>query len=149
MTSTYANQLMHIVFSTKNREALISTELADRLYSFMGGIARNRRCILLAAGGMPDHVHLLVSLHPTMASAALIRDVKANSSRWLRQEIGVRTFRWQDGYGIFSVSQSNIDSVRAYIASQASHHNRKSYMDEFIRLLDRNDIKYDPKYVFD
>jgi REP element-mobilizing transposase RayT len=75
MTSTFANLVEHVVFSTKNREALIAAEIAGRLYSFIGGIARNRRCVLLAAGGMPDHIHLLVSLHPTVAPATLIRDV--------------------------------------------------------------------------
>ena len=148
MAATYSCLLVHIIFSTKQREALIRSDLAADLYSYMGGIARSKRCVLLAAGGMPDHVHLLVSLHPTVAVAAIVRDIKANSSSWVRER-GVREFAWQDGYGPFSVSKSNLETVRAYVNSQEEHHRTKTFQEEYVEFLERHGVEYDRRYVFD
>lgn len=149
MGSTFSCLFTHIIFSTKHRERLIAPESAERLYAYMGGIIREERCVLLAAGGIPDHVHLLVSLHPTVAVANLLRVLKTNSSSWAHDTLGFAEFGWQDGYGAFSVSKSAVDQVRAYIANQEEHHRRKTFEEEFIEFLDRHGVEYDPKYVFD
>src|SRR5690606_14606787 len=98
-------------------------------------------------GGSEDHVHLLVSLHPSAAPAEMVRAVKANSSRWMREAVR-RPFAWQAGYGGFSVSASNADAVRRYIRSQAEHHRTMTFQEEFLALLDRHQLAYDPRYVF-
>lgn len=118
------------------------------MYSFIGGVIRNRRCVLMAAGGMPDHVHLLVSLNPTIALADLIRDMKANSSGWLKENhVDLAGFGWQGGYGAFGVSQSNIEVVREYLGKQEEHHRKLSFREEYIRLLEKHGVEHDPRYV--
>src|SRR4051812_45462618 len=113
---------IHFVFSTKGREPLIREEWAARLYDYIGGIARAEKCLLLAAGGMPDHVHLLISLGRTIALADLMRLVKANSSKWIHETFPGQPFAWQNGYGAFAVGHDRVDVVRTYIARQAEHH---------------------------
>ena len=114
----------------------------------MGGIFRAEKCVLLAAGGMPDHVHLLASLSREITVADLVRSVKANSSRWLH-DLGRTDIWWQAGYGAFAVSYSNIPIVRAYIATQAEHHRRMTFQEEFIEFLTRHELPYDERYVWD
>lgn len=140
----------HIAFSTKERFPMIAPEWADRLYEYIGGILRANDCQLLAAGGIPDHVHLLVSLGKTTSPAEIVRLAKANSSSWINEtfSIGGR-FSWQIGYGAFSVSYSQLDRVRHYLASQATHHRTQPFGDEFLALLRRHDIAYDERYVLD
>src|SRR5262245_10288589 len=121
----------HLVFSTKYRLAQMSDELQPRLFEYIGGILRNHGCVLVAAGGMPDHVHLLVSVSRTVAAAEVVRIVKTNSSAWLHNEIRTPEFQWQQGYGAFAVSYSSIDSVKAYIASQEEHHRVRTFQEEF------------------
>ncbi len=104
--------------------------------------------MLLAPGGMEDHLHQLVSIHPTIAPADLVRDLKANSSRWLK-DVLQRDFAWQSAYAAYSVSASGLDAVRAYINSQQEHHRRRTFEEEYIALLRKNGIEYDPRYVFD
>ena len=110
---------------------------------------RNHSSKLIAAGGMPDHVHLLVSLGRTVAVADALRVVKSNSSGWLHEEIGLKEFHWQDGYGAFAVSYSNVDQVKAYLAKQADHHRRMTFQDEFRELLRRHELEWDERYVWD
>jgi REP element-mobilizing transposase RayT len=150
MPQSLAALYCHVVFSTRNREPLIDPEWEDRLYGYVGGILGNRKCLLLIAGGMPDHVHLLVSLARTWSVADLVRDVKSNSSAWIHEEIpDMRHFSWQDGYGAFSVSVSQLDAVRKYVAGQKEHHARQSYQDEFRAILKRHGVEYDERYVWD
>ena len=149
MPQSFGSLHCHIVFSTKHRRAQLAIELHPRLFEYAGGILRNRECRLVAAGGMPDHVHLLVSMSRTAAVADVVRVVKSNSSAWLSDEVGVPDFRWQEGYGAFAVSYSNVDQVQAYIANQAEHHRVTSFQDEFRELLRRHNLEWDERYVWD
>jgi putative transposase len=147
MPQSYTDMLAHIVFSTKGREPTILPAFRSKLYAYMGGIARNHKGTLLAIGGVPDHVHLLVRLHPTLAPAEFIGAVKANSTRWVRDGID-RRFTWQVGYGSFSVSRSNVDAVTRYIAGQERHHRRMRYKTEFLTLLRKHKVEYDERYIW-
>jgi len=147
MGSTLIFHVIHIIFSTKLRQPFITDAAAPRLYPYLGGIARHRQCDLLAVGGMPDHIHLLISVHPVVALADLVRDLKANSSRFMHEELAIAEFAWQTGYAAFSVSKSGVDTVRAYIGSQSEHHASRSFSDELVDFLRRNDITYDERYI--
>ncbi|MCC6675581.1 MAG: IS200/IS605 family transposase [Phycisphaerales bacterium] len=147
MGSTLCCHYLHIIFSTKGREPWISSDIAPRLYAYLGGIARARQCTIARAGGVEDHIHLLAAMHPACALADLIRDLKANSSRWMHDEARVPTFAWQTGYAAFSVSRSNIDAVSTYIDSQPDHHARRSYQDELIDFLRRHGVDFDERHL--
>lgn len=150
MPQSLTDVTIHFVFSTKNREARLDPAWADRLNEYLGGICRERGCILLQAGGMPDHIHLLVSLGRTICMADLIRDVKAGSSKWIHDTIsGQRDFQWQAGYGGFSVSRSQLETVRHYIINQAEHHAIRSFQDELRELLRKHGVEWDERYIWD
>ena len=149
MPQSFASLHCHIVFSTKHRQSLIRPEFQLRLYDYIGGILRNHSSALIAAGGMPDHVHLLLSLSRTLSIADVVRVVKSNSSAWIHDELQLPDFQWQTGYGAFAVSYSNIDAVKAYFANQESHHRAQSFQDEFRELLRRHDLEWDERYVLD
>ncbi len=141
---------LHVVFSTKHREPLITPDLAPRLYGYVGGIVCETGSVLIAAGGMPDHIHLLVSLGRQACVADLVRDVKANSSRWVHDTFPDRSrFAWQAGYGAFAVSISMVGRVRGYIANQEEHHRRRTFQDEFREFLKAHGIEWDERYVWD
>jgi REP element-mobilizing transposase RayT len=131
------------VFSTKERQKMITTPMQPKLWSYMAGIARNHDFLVLANGGVEDHVHLLIQLTPVLS---LSQAMKSNSSKWMNEH-GMR-FEWQGGYGALSVSASNLATVKRYIANQEKHHRRMTFEDEFISLLEKHGIEYDPKYVF-
>jgi REP element-mobilizing transposase RayT len=140
----------HLVFSTKNRQPLIDAELRTRLYEYIGGILRAEKLVLLAAGGMPDHVHLLVSLSRESSIAETLQLVKANSSKWIHTTFPERQhFAWQAGYGAFSVSFSSIADVKNYIARQAEHHRVRTFQDEFREFLRKHELEWDERYVWD
>lgn len=139
----------HVVFSTKNRRPQIAPDIQSRLYSYIGGIVANEKCVLVAAGGVPDHVHLLVSLRAQTSLADLLRLIKSNSSRWIHETFAEQSaFAWQDGYGAFSVSCSNVDAVKAYIADQERHHQKMSFEEEFVAFLKKHGIPYDERYLW-
>jgi putative transposase len=140
---------VHFVFSTKGREPYIREQWAARLYSYIGGIADAEKCVLLAAGGVQDHVHLLISVARTIAVADLMRVVKTNSSKWVHDTFGGSPFAWQNGYGAFAVEYGRIDTIRGYIARQAEHHAGQSFQDEYRALMTAHGIKWDEKYVWD
>jgi putative transposase len=141
---------VHVVFSTKNREPFIDRDLAPRLYGYMGGIIRKTNSVLLTAGGVEDHVHLLVSLGRQVCIADLVRDVKSNSSGWVHDTFPKRSkFAWQAGYGAFTVSVSLLDCVMAYIANQEEHHKKEVVQVEFRTLLKEHAIEWDERYVWD
>jgi REP element-mobilizing transposase RayT len=148
MAETFTNLIYHIVFSTKNRQPLLTHAHQLRLYTYIGGTIRDLGGIALAINGMEDHVHLLVKLRPDKALSDVMRDLKANTSGWMHDTFpDLKDFSWQRGYGAFTVSQSNIEKVRGYIAQQKEHHQKKSFRDEFIEFLEANDIEYDKKYL--
>jgi len=140
----------HLVFSTKHRAALIADSLAPRLYDYIGGITRSQGGCLVAAGGMPDHVHLIVSLGKQMSVADSVRDIKAGSSGWIHETFpAMNPFAWQAGYGAFAVSMSNLDRVKTYIADQAEHHRGQTFQEEFLAFLKRHQMAYDERYLWD
>jgi putative transposase len=149
MPQSFASLHCHIVFSTKHRQPLIKSDLQPRLFEYIGGILRNHATPLIAAGGMPDHVHLLVSMGRTIAVADAVRLIKSNSSGWMHEELQMPDFQWQTGYGAFAVSYSNIDAVKTYLANQEQHHRAQSFQDEFRELLRRHDLEWDERYVWD
>ena len=149
MPQSLANVLVHIVFSTKNRQPQIDVDWRLRLHEYIGGVLRNNSSALIAAGGMPDRVHLLISLGRTLSIADALRLIKTSSSGWVHDEIGFPEFQWQNGYGAFAVSYSNIEQVKAYIANQESHHRTRTFQDEFRELLTRHGLKWDERYVWD
>jgi REP element-mobilizing transposase RayT len=141
---------VHIIFSTKNREPLLTPELIAELYPYIGGVVRNIGCRLIEIGGMPDHLHLLVSLGRESCVADTVRDIKANSSRWVHEKFPQRAaFAWQAGYGAFAVSLSGVAAVRAYIQNQAEHHHLRTFQDEYREFLRRHEIEWDERYVWD
>lgn len=149
MPQSFGSLHCHIVFSTKNRQPYIEDDVQSRLFKYVGGIARNLKCPLIAAGGMPDHVHLLCSMSRTVAVADFVRAIKSNSSSWMHGDVGITEFHWQEGYGAFAVSYSNINSVKHYLANQREHHRVKSFQDEFRELLRRHELEWDERYVWD
>lgn len=146
MAHTYPNVLIHCVFSTKNRQNSIPDDLREQLPMYLVGIGKGHDLPVLCAGGTANHVHVLIALPATMPLAKAVQVLKANSSRWL-SEHGF-DFAWQEGYGAFSVSTSNLDTVRQYIQHQAEHHAKHSFEDEFVSLLRKCNVEYDPKFVF-
>jgi REP element-mobilizing transposase RayT len=146
MSHSYSQNHLHIVFSTKDRQKLIEPAMQPKLWSYMAGIGRNHGFLVLANGGTSDHIHLLIQLPPVLALAKAISVVKANSARWMNEH--ETKFAWQQGYGAFSVSASNLGTVKRYIANQERHHRKKTYEQEFEGLLRKHGIPFDPKYVF-
>jgi REP element-mobilizing transposase RayT len=150
MPGTYTNLLYHLVFSTKNRIPLISKNLQADLYAYIGGIVRGEGGKLLEIGGMPDHVHLLVKLKPSVSLSIMLNRIKAKSSKWINQEkLKLRKFGWQEGYAAFSVSESQVTKVRPYIQNQITHHRRQSFQEEFRALLVKHGIEFEERYLWD
>jgi REP element-mobilizing transposase RayT len=144
MSHTHAWVLVHCVFSTKQRANLIADP--NELCRYLTGVACAKNLVLLAAGGTANHIHLLISVPPIIPLAKAVQELKGNSSRWLRER-GV-DFAWQEGYGAFSVSQSQKQIVADYIARQPEHHRKWSFEQEFMTLLRKSGAPYDPRYIF-
>ncbi|MGA2048912.1 MAG: IS200/IS605 family transposase [Terracidiphilus sp.] len=143
MAHTYASNFIHCIFSTKERKPLIAADRRADLYAYIGGIARSEGFSLVAAGGTADHVHLLFILPATQSLAATVQKLKGSSSRWMG-----RGFSWQEGYGAFSVSPSQVSVVKTYIRGQEQHHRKRSFEEEFAALLRNCGIEYDSRYIF-
>jgi len=140
---------MHCTFSTKERYPWINSDLESRLWPYIGGIAREHRMKALAIGGVFDHVHALLSLPSTMSFAKAVQLIKGGSSKWIHDEFRhLKKFEWQEGYGAFSVSASQVARTIAYIERQKEHHRKRTFKEEFITLLDKHHVVYDPRYVF-
>jgi putative transposase len=150
MAHPYANLLTHAIFSTKDREPLITPDLKPDLLAYLGGIVRELGGKTVAENCMPDHVHMLVWLPAGVAVADALRVVKTNSSRWVhRARNGHPGFAWQTGYAAFSVSQSSAAAVAKYIREQEQHHRRVSFQEELIAFLKKNSVEYDERYVWE
>ena len=149
MPHSYVSCYMHYVFSTKDRSKIITPELKERLWPYMGGIARENKMRALAVGGTADHIHILLSIPSTMPFAKAIQLIKGNSSKWISDTFpGLRNFAWQEGYGAFSISVSGIDETIAYIQSQEEHHRRRTFQEEFLAFLRKHKIAYDERHIW-
>ena len=151
MPQSLANILVHTVFSTKGRRPFLREKpLREELHRYLGGILTNLECQPVIVGGVEDHVHLLCALSRTCNAAEMVKEVKRGSSLWLKTKSpALSDFGWQNGYGIFSIGFSQIESVRDYIAGQEEHHRKVSFQDEFRKLLRRYEIEFDERYVWD
>lgn len=149
MAQTVVSLMLHIIFSTKNREPLITPEIEPELFAYMGGILKNNESRLLDAGGTADHVHLLISQSKNISLSSLMKDVKKDSSSWIKTKgREFRNFYWQDGYGGFSIGKSDTPELRKYIGSQKEHHRKRSFQEELIQFLDEYGIEYDIRYLW-
>jgi len=146
MGSTFFSLHYHIVFSTKERRPFIQTEWRSRVHSYLGGIIRRMNGIAEIVGGVEDHVHLLASLRPVHCLSDLMRDMKKDSSNWVKDNFN-RKFAWQEGYAAFTVSPTATDSVKQYIANQKAHHGKHLFVDELKELLERAGIEYEERYL--
>jgi putative transposase len=147
MSSTYLSLHYHIVFGTKNHEPLIQPAWRGELHAYLGGIVRTANGIAESIDGVSDHEHLLIGARATHCLADVLRELKAISSGWVHNEIGIRSFAWQEGYGAFTVSASQRDAVRRYIEQQAEHHRTRTFRDEYLELLRRSGVEFDERYL--
>ena len=142
--------IVHVVFSTKDREAWIAPAMRPRLHAYMAEVARSLGCEAYRVGGVPDHVHLALTLPRTITQSDLVKDLKTSSNHWLeKQDARYVAFAWQRRYGIFSVGKSQLSDLVKYIDQQEQHHQKKTFQDEFRALLKRYDLRYDEAYVWD
>ena len=149
MSHSFINCHIHYVFSTKKRQHLLTPELRERLFPYFGGIANNNDLKTIAIGGTDNHVHILASLAATLPLAKAIQLLKGGSSKWIHDTFpNYQHFAWQEGYGAFSVSQSQIGNTIQYIQNQAEHHRKMSYEEEFVALLKKHRIEYDERYMW-
>jgi putative transposase len=145
LSHAYTRNYIHLVFSTKERARFISKEHQPNLWGYVAGICRNYDMVPIAVGGRHDHIHLLFHLPPTLTLSKAVSAVKANSSRWMKEH--KPDFTWQEGYGAFSVSASNLDPVVKYIHNQDGYHKKIAFEQEFLALLRKHGVDFDPKYV--
>lgn len=150
MAHTFTDLLYHIVFSTKNRASLIDDELRPELWKYLGGIVKGFKGEPIIIGGVADHSHLLIALPPTICVSDALRLIKTNSSGWVHESFPTRhRFAWQAGYAAFTLSESRRDTVIRYIRNQEQHHRKVSFQDEFMRLLKKHRIDYDPATLWE
>jgi len=147
MAHTYANLLTHALFSTKDRRPSIRSEMKPDLYAYMGGIMTNLRAKPVLVNGPQDHVHMLFVLPATLSLADFMEKLKANSSKWVNENSPRSAFAWQTGYTAFSVSESRLSDVKAYILHQEEHHRKLSYQEEVVALLKKHGVEFDPRFV--
>ena len=148
MAHTYSALFYHLVFSTKHRQNHLRGAFVERLWPYLAGISRSLDLTALAIGGMEDHVHMLLKAPPVIAPSEIAKKIKGSSSKWARQTFpDVQNFAWQDGYGVFAVSTSNISAVANYIRNQEQHHRQRSFGDEYLDLLRAHDIEFNEAYL--
>jgi len=150
MANTYTQLYTQYVFAVKGRENLIHEKFRDELEKIICGIVTNHQCKTYAIYCNPDHTHILVGMHPTIAPAKLMEQVKSGSSNWLNGNKKILgKFSWQDGYGAFTYSKSHLDNVVKYVLNQPEHHKRLTFKDEYLSFLNKFEVEYDPKYLFE
>jgi len=149
MANTYTQIHIHAVFAVQNRLSLIKNDWQDRLYQYIIAIIQNHGHKVLSIGGVSDHIHLLFGFRPTQSLSDLMQNVKRNSSEWINKEKFVMgKFSWQEGYGAFSYSKSQISQVMQYIEKQETHHQKRTFIEEYKKILNDFDIDYDERYIF-
>ncbi len=151
MANSYTQIYIHYIFSTKNREPLILPEYENRLWRYIAGIGKNHGIPVICAGGVADHLHLLVTISSTISVSKTIQLFKGNSSKWMNDIFypDTREFQWQSGYGAFSVSHSGVEGVEWYIRNQKKHHEKMTFREEYIWFLNKYGIEYDERYLWD
>jgi putative transposase len=150
MTNTYTQNYVQIIFAVQGRYNLIQEKQRDQIEKYICGIVNNNKSKPLAIYCNPDHVHILIGLHPAISVSDMARDIKADSSKFINdKKLLPGVFRWQDGFGSFTYSKSQIDSVVKYILNQPIHHKRRSFRDEYLSILNRLEIAYDDRYLFE
>ena len=149
MAQTLVSLMVHVIFSTRNREPFITPEIEPELFAYIGGILKNHESRLLDAGGTADHLHLLISQSKNLSLSSLMKDVKKDSSSWIKTKGRLfRNFHWQDGYGAFSIGKSDIPELKKYIERQKEHHRKRTFQEELIAFLDEYGIAYDERYLW-
>lgn len=149
MANTYTQLFVHIIFTVRNRAGLISGQHREELEKYISGIVVNLECSLIAMYCNPDHIHILIGYEPNRSIADIVRDIKSNSSRFINEKKWIiGKFNWQDGYGAFSCSKSQLDSISKYIFNQPLHHGRKTFKEEYLEILNKYGVLYDEKYLF-
>ena len=150
MSNTYTQIYIHIVFAVKGRQNLIAKEHKTELHGYIMGIITNKKQTVIQINSMPDHIHILVGITPDTTVSGLVRDIKANSSKFINQKRWVMgRFEWQVGFGAFSYSRSQLDDLVKYIKNQEKHHMRKTFREEYLEILKRFNVNYDERYIFD
>lgn len=150
MPQSLSSILIHLVFSTKHREPIITPAVEPELYPYLSTVFRECQSPALAINGTADHLHILFALHRTQSIATVVEEIKKRSSKWIKtKDAAFENFAWQAGYGAFSIGQSNVAAVKKYIANQKAHHAKKIFQDEFRSLLQKYEIEYDEQYVWD
>jgi len=150
MANTYTQFYVHIVFSPKNREALIKQELKNEIEKYITGIVQKYNHRMLAISCMPDHVHIFIGYNVNHLIPNLVEEIKTSSNEWIKMnKLSKYKFDWQKGYGAFSHSRSQIDTVIQYIMNQDQHHQKRSFKEEYLEILKKNDVKYQDEYLFD
>ncbi|MCB2218931.1 MAG: IS200/IS605 family transposase [Bacteroidetes bacterium] len=150
MSNTFTQIYIHTVFAVKGRTCLIGKEWEDELYKYITGIVQNHGHKLLAIGGMPDHLHVFIGMKTNQSLSDLMQAVKGSSSKWINEKRFIKTkFQWQEGYGGFSYAHSQLDSVIGYINTQKEHHRKRSFQEEYIEFLNKFQVDYDAKYIFE
>jgi putative transposase len=145
---SFTSILIHCIWSTKNREPYLSSDLRNRLWPYLGGIARENKIKALAIGGMDDRVHMLISLPTTLSLAKALQLLKGNSSKWIHEKFPkLHPFEWQEEYGAFSIGISAVDDTVRYIRNQAEHHRKRSFREEFVAMLRRHSLDYDERML--
>jgi len=150
MANSYSQIFIQVVFAVKHRDVVIKTEWEERLYQYITGIVQNKGQKMLAINGMPDHIHFLIGLKPDCCLSDLIREVKKASNEFINEnKLTQSKFYWQEGFGAFSYSRSQIDTVAKYILNQKEHHKKQTFKDEYLEFLKKYEIEYNEKYLFD
>ena len=150
MANTFTSLHYHVIFSTKNREPWIRPDIESRVWSYLGGITRENDLKAILVGGIENHVHLLLGLPPTITVSKAVQLIKGGSSAWIKETFpGTRGFGWQDGYGAFTVSKSLVPEVENYIRQQREHHRVKTFEEEYRAMLEKHDIRFEERYLFD
>ena len=150
MADTYTQLYIHIIFAVKGRESLIPKQHKEALHQYITRIITHKNQTVIRINSMPDHLHILVGITPDIAISDLVRDIKANSSKWINTKRWiVGKFEWQAGFAAFSYAHSQLDAVVAYINNQEAHHSRQTFREEYLTFLRRFNVSYNPKYVFD
>src|SRR5438093_7744703 len=148
MSSTHLNLYYHLIFSTKDRNPLIDPAWQQRLHFFLGGAVKTVGAKAVAIGGISNHVHLLIGLRATHCLKDVLREIKSSSSKWVHQNMGIKNFAWQDGYGAVTVSPSLIEQVKQYIGHQQQHHKIRTFEQEYLEFLQKSGVEYDERYLW-